>query len=82
MEPGERPDAPKRLVRGRRMEQAVLALLQHPIPWRTIFKPGLWTFEELSAMVPRLVEGIANPAPPPEEMEVPGRAKPEPQPTA
>ncbi|MBI1885601.1 MAG: SDR family NAD(P)-dependent oxidoreductase [Chloroflexi bacterium] len=59
-----------------------VALLQHPLPWRTAFKPGLWTFEELSEIVPHLLEGTRNPAPPPEELEIPGREKPEPQPAA
>ncbi len=56
-----------------------VALLHHPLPWRTIFKPGLWTLDELDQMAPRMLEGTRNPAPPPEDLEVPGRAKPEPQ---
>jgi NAD(P)-dependent dehydrogenase (short-subunit alcohol dehydrogenase family) len=50
-----------------------VALLQHPIPWRTIFKPGMWTLNELTTNVPKLLEGTANPSPPPAEIEVPGR---------
>ncbi len=50
-----------------------VAVLQHPVPWRTIFKPGRWELDELSQMVPGLLEGTRNPAPPPEELEVPGR---------
>jgi len=50
-----------------------VAVLHHPVPWRTIYKPGTWTLDELSAMVPRILEGTRNPAPPPEELEVPGR---------
>ena len=51
----------------------VVAVLQHPTPWRTIFKEGTWTLDELTAQVPHLLEGTRNPAPPPEEVEVPGR---------
>ncbi len=50
-----------------------VALLQHPVPWRTIFKPGMWTLDELSQMVPNMLEGERNPAPPPPELEIPGR---------
>jgi NAD(P)-dependent dehydrogenase (short-subunit alcohol dehydrogenase family) len=51
-----------------------VSVLNHPVPWRSIFKPGMWTFDELDQMVPRMLEGTRNPAPPPEELEVPGRA--------
>lgn len=51
-----------------------LSVLNHPVPWRSIFKPGMWTLDELDEMVPRMLEGIRNPAPPPEDLEVPGRA--------
>jgi NAD(P)-dependent dehydrogenase (short-subunit alcohol dehydrogenase family) len=50
-----------------------VALLQHPTHWRTAFKPGMWTLDELSKAVPELLEGTRNPAPPPDELEVPGR---------
>ena len=50
-----------------------IAVLQHPTPWRTIFKHGMWTLDELSAQVPAILEGTRNPAPPPPELEVPGR---------
>jgi NAD(P)-dependent dehydrogenase (short-subunit alcohol dehydrogenase family) len=50
-----------------------VAVLQHPTPWRTIFKPGMWTLDELSAQVPSILQGTRNPAPPPEDLEVPGR---------
>jgi NAD(P)-dependent dehydrogenase (short-subunit alcohol dehydrogenase family) len=52
----------------------VVAVLNHPVPWKTLFKPGTWTLDELSAQVPKLLEGTRNPAPPPEELEVPGRS--------
>jgi NAD(P)-dependent dehydrogenase (short-subunit alcohol dehydrogenase family) len=50
-----------------------VAVLQHPTPWRTIFKPGLWTLDELSAQVPALLAGTNNPTPPPRDLDVPGR---------
>jgi NAD(P)-dependent dehydrogenase (short-subunit alcohol dehydrogenase family) len=51
-----------------------VAVLQHPTPWRTIFKPGMWSLDELSAQVPHLLAGTKNPMPPGEEIEVPGRS--------
>jgi hypothetical protein len=51
-----------------------VSVLQHPQAMRSIFKPGMWTLEELDEMVPRhLMAGITNPAPPPLELDVPGR---------
>jgi NAD(P)-dependent dehydrogenase (short-subunit alcohol dehydrogenase family) len=51
-----------------------VSLLNHPLAIRTIYKPGMWTLDELDQMVPRgLVQGIANPAPPAPDIEVPGR---------
>jgi 3-oxoacyl-[acyl-carrier protein] reductase len=50
-----------------------VAVLAHPLPQRTIFKQGMWTADELIEMVPQMMEGIANPAPPPEDLDVPGR---------
>jgi NAD(P)-dependent dehydrogenase (short-subunit alcohol dehydrogenase family) len=50
-------------------------LLAHPVPQRTIFKDGMWTPQELIEMVPQMMEGVSNPAPPPEDLEVPGRPK-------
>jgi len=54
-----------------------VSVLAHPVPGRTIFKPGngLWTLDELSEMVPGLMADIPNPAPPPAELEIPGRAQ-------
>jgi len=56
-----------------------VALLHHPLPSRTIFKNGMWTLEQLSRMVPGMLEGSRNPAPPPDELEIPGRSSSEPQ---
>ncbi len=50
-----------------------VAVLQHPTHWRTIAKPAMWELDELSRLVPEMMEGTRNPAPPPEELEVPGR---------
>jgi hypothetical protein len=59
-----------------------VALLNHPLPSRTIFKKGMWTLDELSRTVPQMLEGTRNPAPPPDDLEIAGRAKQEPQPQA
>lgn len=50
-----------------------VSVLQHPVPWRTVFKHGMWTLDELTEAVPGLLEGTTNPAPPSPEIEVPGR---------
>jgi NAD(P)-dependent dehydrogenase (short-subunit alcohol dehydrogenase family) len=59
-----------------------VALLSHPLPSSTIFKKGMWTLDELTKMVPQVMEGTRNPAPPPDNLEIPGRGKSEPQPEA
>src|SRR5712692_5198506 len=50
-----------------------VAVLQHPVHWRTISSGQMWTFDQLSRMIPQILEGVRNPAPPPEEVEIPGR---------
>jgi NAD(P)-dependent dehydrogenase (short-subunit alcohol dehydrogenase family) len=41
---------------------------------RIITRDGKWTVEELAAVLPRgLLEGVANPSPPPAELPIPGR---------
>jgi NAD(P)-dependent dehydrogenase (short-subunit alcohol dehydrogenase family) len=51
-----------------------VAVLNHPTPLKTIWKPGMWTLEELAQFVPtQLMAGIQNPAPPPAELAVAGR---------
>ncbi|MGH2587079.1 MAG: SDR family NAD(P)-dependent oxidoreductase [Dehalococcoidia bacterium] len=53
-----------------------VSLLTQPLPFRTMFKPGMWTLDELDRDVHvQLMQGIANPAPPPPDLEVPGRPK-------
>lgn len=50
---------------------------------RTLTKDGMWTVDELTALLPgRLLQGVPNPAPPPPELEIPGRpANPQPFPS-
>jgi NAD(P)-dependent dehydrogenase (short-subunit alcohol dehydrogenase family) len=52
-----------------------VSLLHHPLPWKTVFKPGMWTLDELTAAIPQILEGTRNPAPPPDDLEVPGRTQ-------
>ena len=43
-------------------------------PHRNIYKHGKWTLDELRTLVPtQLMAGIANPAPPAEDLQIPGR---------
>lgn len=43
-------------------------------PIRTIYKDGKWSLDELQRLVPtQLMAGIPNPAPPAEDLEIPGR---------
>jgi hypothetical protein len=54
-----------------------VGLAHHPTPMRTMWKPAMWTLDELEQAVPaQLMAGIANPAPPPPDLEVPGRPAP------
>jgi hypothetical protein len=51
-----------------------VSILNHPLAWRTIYKPGLWTLDELDEIVPRdLLAGTTNPTPPAADIEVEGR---------
>ena len=51
-----------------------VSLLQEEVPMRTIVRDGAWTMEELQDLVPmRLMFGLANPAPPPPDLAIPGR---------
>ena len=46
---------------------------QYP-PVRNLYKHGKWTLDELRMLVPtQLMAGTVNPAPPPADMEIPGR---------
>ncbi len=52
-----------------------VGIANHPVPMRTLWKPDMWTLDELAAAVPaQLMAGIGNPAPPPPDLEIPGRA--------
>ena len=51
-----------------------VGLAHHPTPLRTLWKPGMWTLDELEQQVPaQLMAGIPNPAPPPPDLKIPGR---------
>jgi NAD(P)-dependent dehydrogenase (short-subunit alcohol dehydrogenase family) len=55
-----------------------ISLLHQPLAYRTMFKPGMWTLDELERDVPvQLMQGVPNPAPPPPDLEVAGRPKAE-----
>jgi NAD(P)-dependent dehydrogenase (short-subunit alcohol dehydrogenase family) len=56
----------------------VVALAHEETPYRQIQREGTWTAEELVSLVPNsLMAGIQNPAPPPADLEIPGRAAPQ-----
>ncbi|MEE8421177.1 MAG: SDR family NAD(P)-dependent oxidoreductase [Dehalococcoidia bacterium] len=42
-------------------------------PIRTIETAGMWDLGELRQRVPALIDGVANPAPPPADLDLPGR---------
>jgi len=51
-----------------------VGLSHHPTPMRTLWKPAMWTLDELVTAVPEtLLAGIGNPAPPPPDLNIPGR---------
>ena len=51
-----------------------VALAHEETPYRTIAKGGMWDVDELRALVPsQLMQGTANPAPPPADLDLPGR---------
>jgi NAD(P)-dependent dehydrogenase (short-subunit alcohol dehydrogenase family) len=51
-----------------------ISLLEEEVPMRTIVKEGMWTVDELRELVPtRLMAGLPNPAPPPPDLDIPGR---------
>jgi NAD(P)-dependent dehydrogenase (short-subunit alcohol dehydrogenase family) len=52
-----------------------VSILNHPLGYRGIYKQGMWTLDELDAAVPGILTFTENPAPPAEELDVPGRAK-------
>jgi NAD(P)-dependent dehydrogenase (short-subunit alcohol dehydrogenase family) len=53
-----------------------IGVLNHPVAARSIFKRGLWTLDELDAILPDALPGaFDNPAPPAGDVTVAGRAK-------
>ncbi len=55
----------------------IVALAHEEMPAQQITKAGKWTLEELAALVPtQLMHGIPNPAPPPPNLDIPGRTAP------
>jgi len=51
-----------------------VSLLSEEVPMRSIAKAAMWTIDELAEQVPaRLMYGLPNPAPPPPDLEIPGR---------
>jgi NAD(P)-dependent dehydrogenase (short-subunit alcohol dehydrogenase family) len=50
-----------------------ISLAYEETPYRQIFKPGMWTLDELELQVPQLMQDIVNPAPPPPDLDIPGR---------
>jgi NAD(P)-dependent dehydrogenase (short-subunit alcohol dehydrogenase family) len=52
-----------------------VGIAHHPTPMRTLWKPEMWTLDELATLVPgQLMAGVPNPAPPPPDLDIPGRA--------
>jgi NAD(P)-dependent dehydrogenase (short-subunit alcohol dehydrogenase family) len=51
-----------------------VSVLHHPTAFRTLWKPAMWTVDELIDQVPQhLLAGQPNPAPPPPDLDIPGR---------
>ncbi|MFA7249242.1 MAG: SDR family NAD(P)-dependent oxidoreductase [Dehalococcoidia bacterium] len=51
-----------------------VSLAYEEVPDRSIAKAGMWTVDELRAVVPeQLMSGVINPAPPPPTLDLPGR---------
>ncbi len=53
-----------------------VSILHEPMPWRSIFKPGMWEVSELARFVPeQLLRDVRNPAPPAEDLVQPAQAQ-------
>jgi NAD(P)-dependent dehydrogenase (short-subunit alcohol dehydrogenase family) len=51
-----------------------VSLAHEETPMRQIIKNGMWTIDELRELVPsQLTYGLVNPAPPPPDLDIPGR---------
>jgi 3-oxoacyl-[acyl-carrier protein] reductase len=53
-----------------------IQLAYEETPFRSIFKPGMWTLDELDILVPQMMQDVVNPAPPPPDLAVAGRPAP------
>jgi NAD(P)-dependent dehydrogenase (short-subunit alcohol dehydrogenase family) len=54
-----------------------IALAHEEAPMRTMIKSGMWAVEELQRLAPtQLMTGLRNPAPPPPDLDIPGRPVP------
>ncbi len=53
-----------------------VSLAYEEVPFRTIWKPGMWTLDELDVQIPQLMQDVVNPAPPPPDLNIPGRPVP------
>ena len=59
----------------------IISLAAEEMPVRQITRDGMWTLDELVALVPRqLTADIPNPAPPPPDLDIPGRPTAQPRP--
>jgi hypothetical protein len=57
-----------------------VGIAHQPTPMRTLWKPGMWTLDELEELVPtQLMAGVPNPAPPPPDLDIPGRPAKQPE---
>ncbi|MEX2238744.1 MAG: SDR family NAD(P)-dependent oxidoreductase [Dehalococcoidia bacterium] len=50
-----------------------VSLAMEERPYRSLIKEGKWTVEELAIAVPTLMQATVNPAPPPPDLDLPGR---------
>lgn len=51
-----------------------VSLAHEEVAMRQIIKEGMWTIDELRELVPaQLMYGLVNPAPPPPDLDIPGR---------
>ena len=52
----------------------LVSLAYEEMPVRQITKDGKWTLAELASLIPsQLMAGVPNPAPPPDDLDIPGR---------
>ena len=52
----------------------LVSLAYEEMPVRQLAKDGKWTLAELASLIPsQLMTGVPNPAPPPDDLDIPGR---------